>query len=159
MRVIKDNAVVEDGWQLLGSEDALPAGDVIVPLARWHAQHDELKSREGRVGVSINGEAALEELADDLGQIPLIALEFPVFGDGRCFSHARVLRERYGYRGELRAVGDVLRDLLFYMKRCGIDSFAVRSDKDIEDALKAFGEFSVRYQSAADGALPIYRVR
>lgn len=159
MRVIKDNAIVQDGWQLLGSEEALPAGDVIVPLARWRAEREALARREGRLGVAIDGEAALEELAADLGRFALIALEFPAFSDGRCFSHARVLRERYGYRGELRAVGDVLRDQLYFMQRCGIDSFALRSDKDFDDALKAFGEFSVRYQSAADGAAPIYRLR
>lgn len=99
-------------------------------------------------------------MARHLDDFPeLIALDFPAFKDGRCYSHARLLRERYDYQGELRAVGDVLRDQLFFMKRCGIDSFQLRSDKDMEDALNAFNDFSVKYQTAADGAPPIYDVR
>ena len=80
----------------------------------------------------------------------IIALDFPTFKDGRSYSHARLLRERYKYEGELRAIGDVLQDQLFFMKRCGIDSFKVRDDKNIEEALKSFKDFSVRYQAAAD---------
>ena len=159
MRVIRDQRIVEDGWQCVADGEPLPEGDVIVSWARWQTEREPLLNRDAKLGVVINGDHKLAEIAQDLPHFDLIGLDFPKLGDGRCFSHARLLRERYGYQGELRAVGYVLRDLLFFMHRCGIDSFQIREDKDIEDALKAFSEFSVKYQPAADGALPIYRLR
>ena len=162
MRVIKDNRLIDDRWQRIARMDddhALPAGDVIVPFHYWQAHREALLTRGSNIGVCINGDIETEELAGDLDHFPLIALEFPAFTDGRCYSHARLLRDRYGYRGELRAVGDVLRDQLFFMRRCGIDSFELRNDKDIEDALRAFSEITVRYQAAADTAGPLYRNR
>ena len=98
-------------------------------------------------------------MLDDLEHFSVIALDFPAFGDGRSYSHASLLRQRYGYKGDLRAVGDVLQDQLFFMQRCGFDSYAIREDKDIEEALKSLNDFTVRYQAAADGALPIYKQR
>ena len=163
MRVIKNHQVVEDNWRRLGQEELaapLPAGDIIVPYAYWQAHRQQLLQRsDGRLAICIHGEDPIEEIATDLGHFPLIALDFPEFKDGRNYSHARLLRERYGYQGELRAVGDVLRDQLFFLRRCGIDSFEVRADKDIEDAIRSFADFSVVYQPAADGAVPIYKQR
>ena len=162
MRVIKDNRIVEDPWQRLESPEpgqALPDGDIIVPYGYWLENRDALLSRGGRLGVCINGDDATEDVAKDLAHFDLIALDFPVFKDGRSYSHARLLRERYHYEGELRAVGDVLRDQLFFMKRCGIDSFLLRSDKDMDDALRAFNDFTVKYQTASDQAPPVYRLR
>lgn len=159
MRVIKNEQIVEDGWRLIADELAIPAGDVIIPLDRWLSERANLSERGGKIGVVIDGAAKLEELAGNLKRFDLIALDFAKYGDGRCFSHARLLRERFGYSGELRAIGQVTKDFLFFMRRCGIDSFAVRDDKNIEDALKAFSEFSVKYQTAADQAPPIYRLR
>ena len=160
MKVIKDNNIVEDSWQYIEEvSEELPTGDLIVPFDYWLEKQSELNQHDGQIAVSINGAVETEQVAEHLERFQLIALEFPVFADGRSYSHARLLRDRYAYRGELRAVGDVLRDQLFYMKRCGIDSFALRRDKDFNDALKAFKEFSVTYQNAADGAMPIYKVR
>lgn len=163
MRVIKDNRVVDDDWQRIDTSETdtpLPAGDIIVPYAYWKQHKAELLNRQdGRVAICIHGDDAIEEVVDDLQHFQLIALDFPAFKDGRNYSNARLLRDRYGYRGELRAVGDILRDQLFYLHRCGIDSFQVRSDKDIEDALKGLSDFSVTYQSAADGAVPVYKNR
>jgi uncharacterized protein (DUF934 family) len=160
MNVIdRDNAIVEDGWQLVADDADLPAGDIIVSIERWRSESDALKGRDGKLGVLLTGDTPLSDVAGDLDCFAMIALAFPKFSDGRCFSHARLLRERHDYQGELRAVGDVLRDQLFHMRRCGIDSFAVREDREMEDALNAFQEFTVRYQSAADGAEPIYRYR
>lgn len=162
MRVIKDNQIIEDDWQRLETveeDQPLPEGDIIIPFRYWIEHHNELPEREGHLAVCIDGEDETEEVARYLDHFSLIALDFPAFKDGRCYTHARLLRERYNYEGELRAVGDVLRDQLFFMKRCGIDSFALRSDKDMEDALKAFNDFSVKYQTAADGAPPIYHLR
>ena len=162
MRVIKNNQIIDDEWQRQPEMDLaqeLPDGKVIMPYSYWQANRDKLISANRKYAVSINGDVETEEVAKDIQYFELIALEFPVFTDGRSYSHARLLRDRYGYTGELRAVGDVLRDQLFFMQRCGIDSYQVREDKNIEDALKAFTEFSVKYQTAADRVEPIYKVR
>ena len=162
MRVIKNGGVLEDGWQLFDAAagtDIPAGGDIIVPLSVWKAQRDTLLQRKGRAGVCLQGEDDPAQLADDLGVLEMIALDFPVFKDGRSYSNARLLRERYGYRGELRAVGDVLRDQIFFMHRCGIDSFQIRQDRDVSDAIRGLADFSVTYQAAADGALPLYKNR
>ena len=86
----------------------------------------------------------------------MIAIDFPAFKDGRGFSQARLLRERYGYKGEIRAVGDVARDQMFFMARCGINAFEVKPGRSLEDALKAFNDFSVTYQPAADDGRPFF---
>jgi uncharacterized protein (DUF934 family) len=86
-------------------------------------------------------------------------VDFPVFRDGRGYSIGRLVRERYGYKGEIRAIGDVLRDQLTFMFRCGFDAYAVRADKDLHDALKAFDEFTVQYQGAVDNPSPLFRRR
>lgn len=160
MKIIKDKAIVEDDWQYLPDAEApLPVGDVIIPFAYWLEHRSDLSSHNGKIAIVIDGDVETEDLTEYLEQFELIALQFPAFADGRCYSHARLLRDRYQYQGELRAVGDVLQDQLFYMMRCGIDSFALREDKDFAAALAAFDEFTVSYQTAADGQLPIYRRR
>lgn len=162
MRVIKDNRIIEDEWQRLKEidiVDELPAGKVIMPFAYWQANRDRLIAQGKKYAVCVNGDVETEEVVKYMDHFEMIALDFPVFTDGRSYSHARLLRERYGYIGELRAVGDVLRDQLFFMQRCGIDSYQVREDKNIEDALKAFTEFSVKYQTAADRVQPVYKLR
>lgn len=160
MKVIKDNKVVEDDWRLLRQVcDALTSGDVILPYDYWLTHQVELENHKGKLGVLIDGNTDIETSFDELIRFELIALDFPAFTDGRCYSHARLLRERYGYEGELRAVGDVLQDQLFYMQRCGINSYALRSDKNIEAALHALKEISVRYQNASDTGVPVYKQR
>lgn len=162
MRVIKDNEVVEDEWQRVeveGENAELPDGDIIVPYTYWKNNRDQLLDRKQDFGVCVKGDDIIEEVADDIEHFKLIALDFPEFKDGRSYSHARILRDRYGYQGELRAVGDILRDQLFFLRRCGFNSYQVREDKNIEDAVKGFADFSVTYQTAADGALPVYKNR
>ena len=160
MKIIKNCKIIEDAWQLLREpEEMLPPGDLIVPLDWWLDHSSSMVSRSGKTAVLLNGNNRLQQVEDLLPNMPLVALDFPQFTDGRCYSLARMLRERCNYKGEIRAVGDVLRDQLFFMQRCGIDAFALRDDRDLEDALAAFTEFSVLYQPAADGAPPIYRYR
>jgi uncharacterized protein (DUF934 family) len=157
MRVIKDRHIVDDGWELLGPDSPIPAsGDLIVSLAQWNGDPSARAPRDGKIGVCLKSDELPEQI-QALESLPLIALEFPKFSDGRGYTSARLLRERLGYRGEIRAVGEVLRDQLFYMARCGIDSFALKSGKDIEGALAAFQDFSVSYQPAADDARPLFR--
>ena len=162
MRLIKDQEIVEDGWQRLveiAPDEALPTGNIIVSFTYWFNHKEALLNREAKFGVCINVDDDIEVVAKDLKHFDLIALDFPTFADGRSCSHARLLRDRYSFKGELRAVGDVLRDQLFFMQRCGINSFQLREDKDIEDALNAFAEISVKYQTAADGIEPVYKYR
>jgi len=111
------------------------------------------------VGVWLEAGEGAEALAADLADLALIGIDFPKFTDGRGYSSARLLRERFGYQGEIRAIGDVLHDQLFYMKRCGIDAFAVRADKDIEAALAGLNVFSETYQTAVDQPQPLFRRR
>ena len=159
MRVIKDKQLVEDSWQLVRESEQLPEGDIIVSFPYWSENKTSLEGHKGKIAVYLNGDDEVENLKEDLDQFELIALDFPAFKDGRCYSHARLLRERYGYSGELRAIGEVLRDQLFFMNRCGITSFELPEGKDAEDVLKGFSDFSVTYQTAADGALPAYKYR
>jgi len=165
-RIIKNKAIVEDGWNVLKLAEgetaetvALPAGDVIFPLSVWQARRAEIEAR-GPFGIWLDAAEGPEAIAEDLGKFTLIAVNFPKFSDGRGFSTARLLRERYQYSGELRAIGDVLHDQLFFMHRCGFDAMALRADKNIELALeKAFTTFSDAYQTAVDQNLPHYRRR
>lgn len=156
--LIKHNRIAPDGWQVLGlpgqpPADPLPGeGDIIVPLEVWRAQRTALLRRQGRTGVWLEGDADPAVLFS-LGVIPeLIAVRFAQFTDGRGYSVARLLRERHGFRGELRAIGDVHRDTLFDLARCGFDAFALRDDQDPQAALAAFDEFSEVYQVATDRA-------
>jgi uncharacterized protein (DUF934 family) len=159
MRVIKGERVIEDPWQRVDDDAPLPAGDVIVSLQRWHDERRSLRVRADRLGIRITGDDDLDDVVADLTDFDLIALEFAKFTDGRNYSNARLLKERYGYGGELRAVGEVLRDQLSYMARCGIDSFAVGEGKDPEDAIKGLTDFSAVYQPAGDAETPVYRLR
>ena len=161
MKIIKNRQIIDDDWQLLREPDAgaLPEGKIIVPFAFWRDNAGQLSDRDAGIGVWIDGSVDVEELAEHLDRFPVIALDFPAFTDGRCYSHARILRERYQYQGELRAIGDVLQDQLFFMHRCGFDSFQLREDKDYDEALQAFNAFSVTYQAACDEPLPLYKRR
>lgn len=157
MRVIKDRQIVDDAWTLLEPGAPVPElGDVIVDLKTWNAGHAGFATRQGRVGVKLASDESPEQI-EALESAPLVAVDFPKFSDGRGYTSARLLRERHGYKGEIRAVGDVLRDQLFYMARCGIDSFALKAGKDIQGALEAFNDFSVTYQPAADDPRPLWR--
>ena len=138
---------------------SIPEGDVILPLTFWQANRDQLLKTKKIHAIWIDGSIETESLLDDIEFFSLIALDFPTFKDGRSYSHARLLRERYNFQGELRAVGDILQDQLFFMERCGINSFQVRDDKNIEQALNGFKIFSDGYQAAADDATPISKKR
>jgi len=160
MKIIKGQEIIEDSWTRVADEDDLPEGQVIVSLARWQQDRESLLSRgNSGLGVALDADHHAEDIADDLEHFDVVALNFPVFRDGRAYSVARLLRDRYDYKGEVRATGDVLRDQLFYMYRCGFDAFEVRADRSVEDALKAFDEFSVVYQPSVEEPLPLWRRR
>lgn len=156
-RIIKNRQIIVDPWQAIGDDEVLPEAPVIITLTRWQRDREQLLAHDQGIGVRLTNDIDPQEIAADLDHFQVIALEFPIFRDGRAYSQARLLRERYGYRGELRAVGDVLRDQLFFMYRSGFDAFELRADRDIEDALQAFTEFTVTYQAAVDEPRPLYR--
>jgi uncharacterized protein (DUF934 family) len=164
-KLIRNLRAETDGWLLLepGDGGALPPvpadGDVIVPLALWQARRDALAARAGRTGVWLDSKDGPEAIAADLARLPLVAVNFPSIGDGRGLSTARLLRERHGYRGEIRAIGAVISDLLLGMYRCGFDAFVLRDDQDVEVALRAFGELADAYQASAIEPQPLFRRR
>lgn len=167
--IIKNRSVVRDDWTVVRSAedgtlpaaDTLPAGRVLVPFALWKQARETLVASRAQdaLGVWLAPDDEPGDLAADFDKISLIGVDFPVFRDGRGYSTARLLRERYGWQGELRAIGDVLRDQLNFMFRCGFDAYAVRADKDIHDALRAFEEFSVEYQGSFETPQPLFRRR
>lgn len=158
-KIIKDGKIVNDPWVIIHDiiQDTPESADIIVTIAFWHSHHDELLQHKGRLGVWVKPDDDVTDIADDLEYFDLIAIDFPVFTDGRGYSSAYLLRTRYDYQGELRAVGDVLRDQMFYMQRVGFNAFAVRADCDIKEALKSLKDFSETYQGSADDPIPHFR--
>jgi len=159
-QLIKDAQLSADQWLRIPADiepsAPLPQGRILVPLACWQARAEELRARSEGFGIWIDGSTEPQDIADALEVAELIAIHFPVFSDGRGYSLARILREQMGYKGELRAIGDVLRDQLFLMRRCGFDSFEIRADRDAADALSSLDDFSFVYQSAvADPSPPL----
>jgi uncharacterized protein (DUF934 family) len=148
-------AVGEDGFVPDFPKDA----DLIAPLALLQARGTELLDRFGRTGVVLEPHEDPAAIASALEHLALVAVHFPKFGDGRGYSIARLLRERHGYRGEVRAVGDVLRDQLLFMKRSGFDSFSLRDDQDPDEAIAAFRELSEEYQASSTQPQPLFRRR
>ncbi|MCY1454562.1 hypothetical protein D9M71_716380 [compost metagenome] len=139
------------------SEAALPDGLLILPLELWLAR--QASQPGGRDGLWLGPDDEVEPLQPWLAQLPLIAIDFPSFRDGRGYSQAYLLRTRLGWHGELRAIGDVLRDQLSHMRQCGFDSFAVREDKCAEDALKGLAGMSVLYGRSVIEPRPLFRRR
>jgi len=165
-KLIRNRQVVDDAWTVLFPAEgeapasvALPAGPVLVPLAVWQARKAELQARGEPLGVWLGPTDEPAAIAADLPLFSVVAVHFPAFRDGRGYSTARLLRSRHGYRGELRAIGDVLRDQLHYLMRVGFDAFAIRADRSAEDALKSLDDFSDAYQGAWNPPQPLFRRR
>ena len=160
MPLIKDGRLVDDPWQSVADDAPLPAdGPVIVTLARWQAERDALLARGAPLGVRLESKHPAGQIAADLGHFALVALEFPMFRDGRAYSTARLLRERHGFKGEVRAVGNVLRDQFLFMHRCGFDAFEVKDARALEAWRDAMAEISVFYQPTADGRPTVFAGR
>jgi len=160
MPLIKNRSIVADDWRHIDDDAPLPAGgNAIVSLHRWKAERPQLAGRNAPLGVRLTSADRAEDIADDLGHFDVVALEFPAFKDGRAYSTARLLRERYRYQGEVRAVGEVLRDQLPFMARCGFDAFEYAGRTPADAALGAFEDIDVVYQRAADRRRPAAAVR
>lgn len=164
-QLISNKAVAVDTWKTLEMADgetpeavALPAGDIIFPLAVWRARTDEIISTYKRIGLLLQPDDRVEDIAADLDYFIVIAVNFPKFVDGRGYSSATLLRQRYNFRGELRAVGDVLHDQLFYLQRVGFDAYALKDDKNAAYAIEhAFSTFGDAYQTSTSQPQPHFR--
>lgn len=159
MPLIKNFEFIDNGFAHVADEETLPDGGVIVSLKRWQADRDVLMARNAPLGVRLSAEQSPEVLGPDAHHFAVIELEFPKFRDGRGYSWARLLRQRLGYRGEIRATGDVLRDQWLFMHRCGVDAFDVRPGTRIEDFRAALGEQTVFYQPACDRVTNVVELR
>ena len=164
-RVIRHGRVEPELWKFLGlpAEEpvpaVLPAGPIAVPLAVWKGRRADLLQRREPLGVWLSPTDEPAELASHLKHLSLVAVHFPKFADGRGYSTAVLLRTRYGYRGELRAFGDVGRDQLYELRRSGFDSFSLAPHRDPEAALASFHPFTKPYQGAVDDPQPLFRKR
>jgi uncharacterized protein (DUF934 family) len=149
--------IVEDAWTLF-EDGAAWNGEpsALIPLATALAQPQRVLAA-GPAGVWLSPTDEPAQAVPLFGSIELIAVQFPVFGDGRGYSTAALLRNRHGWRGELRAIGDVLRDQLFFLKRVGFDSFALRADRNVEEAVASLSDFTDSYQGSVEPVLPAFR--
>lgn len=160
MPLVKQGRIVDDPW-IKVPEDATPpaTGAILVPYATWERQRESLLLRNTPLGIALAGDQPPGLIEADLARFELIALDFPTFKDGRAYSHARLLRERYGFTGELRATGDILRDQFLFLHRCGFDAFEVATPESAAAWEAALSEISVAYQPAADARTPAMKLR
>ena len=161
--LIKDGQVVDNPWSLLAKDVDLStalsdqSSHIIVPFALWQEHKDSLMESGKAVAVWVDSDDDPYELANDVIDLPLICLNFPVFRDGRAFSAAAILRERLNYQGEIRAIGEFIRDQLFLMQRCGFSQFSFANDIDLQAAADSLKDFSEVYQTAADQPQPLFK--
>jgi uncharacterized protein (DUF934 family) len=159
-QLIKDNRVVDDSWTILADDtQSLPDGDLLLSYAQWQTFSNQIEAHKGNVGVVIEGNAEIEDIIEPLLNLPLIAINFPKFADGRGFSVASLLRDRYNYCGEIRAVGGFIRDQLYLLNRCGFNAFKFAEDIDLSEAAKSLEDFTETYQVSADQENPLFRRR
>lgn len=150
MNIIKDKKIIEDHWLHIADDAAFTKGDITVSLARWQQQASELTNHQGDIGIRLAPADIVEDVVNDLEKISLVVLEFPAFTDGRSFTQARLLRSRYHFTGEIRAIGNYMPDQVFYLSRVGVNSFQLANDKETEVALSTMNDFTVKYQASTN---------
>lgn len=168
LRIAADGSpeIVIDHWRRLADDEPIPtagsnhdpAVPILVSIARRDRDREALRGRPGSFGVWLRGDAEAEQVSEAIAGLPLVAIEVAKFTDGRHYSLARLLRDRFGFAGELRAFGDVQPDQLLYMRRCGYSSFELKPGKSLETGLRTLTAFTVSYQAGAD-APPLFRRR
>jgi uncharacterized protein (DUF934 family) len=152
MPLVKSGKIVSDPFVHVADDEALPAGGAVLISAKRFLEDPALfAARVGETGVIWPNNRDLDDLVPHLGQVDVVALVFPSFRDGRAYSQARLLRERHGYKGELRATGQVLRDQFMFMLRAGFDAFEVRKEADAEAFTNTAKRYTVFYQPTGDG--------
>ncbi len=159
-QLIKNGQACTDTWLALADDAALPtSGAYLLSLARLEAQSDDLDAYRGELGVRLGPDIDVTRLQPWLPRLALISLEIAHFSDGRAYSQATLLREQMGYRGELRACGDVIQDTVYYQQRCGFDAFALRDDQDIDACVRALRTFTHPYQASVATPMLFQRQR
>ena len=148
MQIIKNNQIIDNSWTYIEDDVDLKSGDICISMTRWKKEKELLRSHEGKIGIRISPSDSYEDLANDLGEIDLIELDFPTLADGRLFSYAWLLRGRYHYVGEIRATGHYLPDQVFYLSRVGVNAFKPEKPEDLSTLLGSLNDFSVTYQSS-----------
>lgn len=156
-QLIRQRELVTDEWRAIEEDPSGSGLALMLPLARWQAERDRWWLWAGRLGVRIGPADRVEALEPDLKRLALIAIEFPGPSEGRGYSQARVLRDRFRFTGEVRAVGYVKLDQLFFLARCGFDAFELSDGVDARQALAAFEQFDVAYQPGARGSPQLRR--
>ncbi|MDF1830842.1 MAG: DUF934 domain-containing protein [Porticoccaceae bacterium] len=160
-KLLKGNSVIDNSWQVLAKDftGALPDTPCFVPLEYWLANKENLQTPE-TIGVWLDSDQEPEEIAGDIEDLQYLAVNFPTFTDGRGFSIARLIRDRYQFTGELRAIGEIVRDQLFYLSRCGFDAFCL-APLELDQETRSFEDylspFSVTYQASANEPQPLFR--
>lgn len=158
--LLRDREIATDDWQTLEAGTQLPdSGKLIVELGHWQELGAPASTEARAIGVQLPNTEDVEALWPSICALPLIALSFPLYSDGRAYSQARLLRDRLGFRGQLRATGEVIRDQVLEMHRCGFNEIVPRADQSLDDCVRAFKDFSLAYQGAADGQPSIFRRR
>ncbi len=153
MPLVKNATVVADEFLHVTDEAIADDADVLLPAERFLAEADALLARKGRTGVIWPNNRDLDDLVAYLPKLAIVALVFPNFRDGRAYSQARLLRERFAYKAELRATGQILRDQFVFMLRAGFDAFAVKKDSDAAAFATTARHYTVFYQPTGDGRI------
>ncbi len=154
-QLIKQRDIVTDAWRYVDEDPQGKERALILPLARWQQEREQWWLWDGRLGVRIGPTDSVADIEKDFLRISLVAIEFGGIGEGRGYSQAQLLRSRYQFTGEIRAVGKIQRDQLFYMARCGFDAFELPGGADLLVALTAFNDFTAKYQGATDLGLSL----
>ncbi len=147
MQLIKDKQVIQDDWTYIHDDAPLKAAYNIVSVTRWQQARNEL-GEASHLGLRLESDIIIEEIAADLSYFQLIELFIPVFTDGRVFTHARLLRSRYGFTGDIRVSGDFMRDQVYYLNRVGVSSFELNDLDNAQLFIQSMGDFSVDYQES-----------
>lgn len=162
-KLTKAGTVESADWTVIAKDeelnlDGLASGNGLLHITQFIANADTLAGHDN-IGVWLDADDDVQALAPYCKQVPIIAVHFPTFMDGRGFSHARILKTTLGFKGELLAIGNFMQDQLFYLKRCGFDAFWVKDDADIDSMRSSLADFQHTYQASTDEPLPIYRKR
>ncbi|MBV1878403.1 MAG: DUF934 domain-containing protein [Pseudomonadales bacterium] len=156
--IIKNQAIVESDYQWVDGEIDLSTNNLLLPLTTYIAHQDKLSARKD-VGIWLEAGENIEDAEAFVSKLPIVALNFPAFGDGRAYSSANILRRKFGFEGELRAIGDVRRDQLEQMVRCGFDSFQMADGQNLEKSLAGLNSFTYNYQGSIDRPEPLFQNR
>ena len=165
-KLIKNNEISTDNWEVVSAEEAnalsaekLQSGFWLLPLEAYKNIEKGADFNAARVGIWLASDENVLDLYDICRELPVIALNFNAFADGRSFSQARMIREQLDYKGEVRAIGAFIQDQLTYLRRCGFDAFSVSDDADTESMLISLYDFSDAYQAGCDDPRPLFRRR